>query len=245
MCNVLRSVLSVVIGASLSTACGADSSDGARTTSSAVVTTIGSAETTTTTTTTTGASRSAPTSTTVGTAVPSSGAGSDEEGGPHGGGCSADELSAQASPGPDVPDAVLQTRQAIVDAAVACDYGALAELAAAGDDPFTYSFGDGGDPAAHWRRLEVEETEQPPLRYLVELLRAPHGQREVEGQTVYAWPSAFLYEDWAEVPQADKDALSSLYGEEDFTFFERFGGYVGYRVGIAEDGEWLYFVAGD
>jgi hypothetical protein len=27
--------------------------------------------------------------------------------------------------------------------------------------------------------------------------------------------------------------------------FERFGSYTGYRIGIAADGDWLFFVAGD
>ena len=27
--------------------------------------------------------------------------------------------------------------------------------------------------------------------------------------------------------------------------FEELGGYLGYRVGIREDGTWLYFIAGD
>jgi hypothetical protein len=38
---------------------------------------------------------------------------------------------------------------------------------------------------------------------------------------------------------------AGLYTEADVEQWERFGGYTGYRVGIAADGEWLSFVAGD
>jgi len=47
------------------------------------------------------------------------------------------------------------------------------------------------------------------------------------------------------VPQADRDALATLYDDADFGDWELFGSYIGYRVGITEDGEWIYFVAGD
>lgn len=59
------------------------------------------------------------------------------------------------------------------------------------------------------------------------------------------WPSAFAYDEWAAAPEEDKDALRPLYTEENFEGFARFGGYIGYRVGITEQGEWIFFVAGD
>lgn len=42
-----------------------------------------------------------------------------------------------------------------------------------------------------------------------------------------------------------KERLLGLYGAQDLADFEAFGGYSGYRVGISEAGEWMYFVAGD
>jgi hypothetical protein len=47
------------------------------------------------------------------------------------------------------------------------------------------------------------------------------------------------------VPKADREALRPLYGDEDFAAFQEFGAYLGYRVGITEEGEWIFFVAGD
>ena len=48
--------------------------------------------------------------------------------------------------------------------------------------------------------------------------------------------------------EAEKQALRPLYGDLDFGFFEDFGGYLGYRVGITLDGnwaQWVYAISGD
>lgn len=160
--------------------------------------------------------------------------------------CSAAELDAELSEQPELPDAVAATRRRIAEAAVACDYEALERLTAEGDEPFTYSFGQSGDPAAFWQRREEGPGEKPgPLHFLVEVLDRPHGVIEHHGTVRYTWPSAFAYDSWAEVPEPEKRALEPLYDESDFEFFERFGGYVGYRVVILADGTWSVFVAGD
>lgn len=62
--------------------------------------------------------------------------------------CSASELDADLVEQPTMPEPVAQTRQRIAEAAVACDYEALESLAEEGDQPFTHSFGDAGDPAS-------------------------------------------------------------------------------------------------
>lgn len=84
-----------------------------------------------------------------------------------------------------------------------------------------------------------------PMRYLAVLLKRPYESREVGGATQYLWPAAFTYESWDAVPQEQKEALRPLYNEVNFSEFDRFGGYLGYRVGINDSGDWLFFVAGD
>ncbi|MBW3668215.1 MAG: hypothetical protein KY443_03285 [Actinobacteria bacterium] len=158
-------------------------------------------------------------------------------------GCSSDGLSATPEPQPGLPEQVAATRRAIVDAATRCDYARLAKLASTGQRAFTASFGGAHDVASYWR--QAEGTDQRPLRYLVGLLDAPHAERTVEEATQFVWPSAYAAERWADVPPAAREALRPLYDDEDFSTFERFGSYVGYRIGIARDGEWLFFVAGD
>lgn len=156
--------------------------------------------------------------------------------------CSAAGLDVELVDQPDLPELVAATRREIVEVATDCDFEVLADIAQQGGE-FTYSFGESGDPAEFWRRQEAAGRE--PLRFLVELLDRPHGVIEDHGVERYAWPAAFAYDDWGEVPQADREALKPLYDEEDFAGFETFGGYIGHRVVITEGGDWAAFVAGD
>ncbi len=144
---------------------------------------------------------------------------------------------------PELPEAVSATRMAIIEAARACDYDKLAQLARAGDSPFTYSFGGGGRPAAFWR--EAEAAGQAPLRMLVELLDGPAAIREAGGTTQYLWPAAYAFERWEDVPASAREDLRRMYGDDDLRRFEQFGSYVGHRVGITENGDWIFFVGGD
>jgi hypothetical protein len=68
--------------------------------------------------------------------------------------CSAAGLSATPEPQPGLPEPVAELRRAIVAAATACDFERLEELALAGDGSLTYSFGETGDAAGHWRSQE-------------------------------------------------------------------------------------------
>lgn len=157
--------------------------------------------------------------------------------------CSADGLSATPAAQPDLPPEVATTRRSIVDAATRCDYAGLAELASRGSRPFTATFGRADDLAAHWQRAEAAG--ERPLHALATLLDAPHARRAVGADAEFVWPSAFAAERWADVTPEAREALRPLYDDEDFAAFEKFGSYVGYRVAIAEGGEWIFFVAGD
>lgn len=67
---------------------------------------------------------------------------------------------------------------------------------------------------------------------------------EIAGGAVTRDRHTFLI-DWAEVPSEAGEALRPLYGDEDLQQFAWSGSYIGYRVGIADAGDWLYVVAGD
>jgi len=144
----------------------------------------------------------------------------------------------------DLPEPVAEMRLAIMEAAIDCNYERLADLALAGRDEFTYSFGGGGDPAGYWR--EAEDRGEPVLAFLVAVLdlswahKATHFETDVS-RTIYVWPAAF-----ADNPSdADWDEVNELYTEEEIASMKEFGGYVGYRVGMTTDGDWVFFVAGD
>jgi hypothetical protein len=143
-----------------------------------------------------------------------------------------------AGAGEALPSAVVQTREAIVEAAHAFDYDGLEALL----DPasFSYSFGESGDPIGYWRRLE-EVGEVPILGdFLPVVLSMGYAKKD----DIYVWPAAFAKKP-SQWTAADLGDMRILYTDEDIRGFEQAGGYLGYRVGIREDGTWLFFVAGD
>jgi hypothetical protein len=157
--------------------------------------------------------------------------------------CSAAQSAPDPVPQPDLPELVSEIRMQIIQAASACDYSRLAELALAGDSTFSFSFGGGEEPADFWRA--AEGSGEAPLRLLVELLDGPFGTRSVDGVTQYLWPSAYAYERWDDVPQVARDHVADVYDEETLARFEQFGSYLGHRVGITGTGDWVFYIAGD
>ncbi|HVM16458.1 MAG TPA: hypothetical protein VM290_02650 [Gaiellaceae bacterium] len=134
---------------------------------------------------------------------------------------------------PTLPEAVLETRAALLEAADAGDYDRLAELA--GPD-FNYSFGGPieGGPAAFWRA--EEERGSQPLAALAAILRLPYGL----AGGLYVWPFAHTA-DPATFTEYERELLERIPGGAPV----RPEGYLGWRAGITPDGEWQFFVAGD
>ena len=139
-----------------------------------------------------------------------------------------------------LPDRVAETRIAIAEAAIACDFTTLESLAS---PDLVTSFGGGGfENIPIWE----EEGTYPALALLVGLLDAPYAAQDYEGlPRHYYWPSAFAYDSWEEIPQADMEALLTVYTQEELDEAAAFGSYALWRIGITEDGEWRFFVAGD
>jgi hypothetical protein len=159
--------------------------------------------------------------------------------------CSAEVLGSELIGQPDLPAAVAELRTAVYEAARACDWEALRDLVA-GAGSFSYSFGESGDPVGAWQKMEILHYQ--PMRYIADMLQRPFGVVASDGLPIYTWPSAQAYGSWAEVPAAEREALRPLYDEADFSFFEQFGGYLGYRVGMTLDGDWaqwIYAISGD
>lgn len=192
-----------------------------------VMTDEGSSTTATTTPTTT-TTTAPPTTTSTTTAVAA---------------CSAGELPPEPVPRPDLPSPVDKLRRALIAAAVSCDYEALSARATSGGGPFTFSYGDSTDPAGFWRRAEAEG--ERPLWHLVQVLQLSSDivERSAPEADIHVWPSVAAKESdagWSEVADA------GLFTDAELDAMREGGsGYLGYRVGITAEGDWLFFVAGD
>ena len=142
-------------------------------------------------------------------------------------------------PEQELPAEVADVRQRIFDAAVACDYDTLEQIALEKGAGFTFSYGGGDSAAAHWRELEDSGAEEP-MRVLATILTLPFTRNESGS---YAWPTAYN-----ESPtDADWQALvdAGLYSQEQIDSMKAGGMYLGYRTAITPDGDWQFFVAGD
>ena len=158
--------------------------------------------------------------------------------------CSAGAQPARVEAQPELPEEVKAIRARIVEAASQCDYDELSRLAVEGGGRFTHSFGAEGDPGAFWRSEEREG--RRVLFTLVELLELPFGRRGVEGGAgPVVWPAAYAFDSWAAVPATERAQLQSIYGPEELAQFEAAGAYLGHRVGITPEGDWIFYVAGD
>ncbi len=146
-----------------------------------------------------------------------------------------------------LPEDVADTRSSIIAAATSCYIDELGRLAGVGANPrqeteLVTSFGGGGFVDL----LDRESDGQEPLALLVRLLALPYGSQEYEGlPTYYYWPRAFVYDSWDQIPEEDLVDLQTIYTQQEIDDIAAFGSYAGWRVGISEEGDWRFFVAGD
>jgi hypothetical protein len=155
--------------------------------------------------------------------------------------CSTEGWEAELAPQPGLPEPVAATRRALFEAAMSCDFAGIAAVSDAADLPVQTSHGGSG-PEYIW---QGEAGGIPLMRTLVEHFNLSYAASEDS----YLWPSAMQYltSPYGDgLSDEDYQALLELYTvealEESFEFFD---GFVGYRIVIAADGQWLFFIAGD
>jgi hypothetical protein len=141
---------------------------------------------------------------------------------------------AQPDPLDSLPAEVLATREALLVAARAGDLDAFGALIPT-ETMFSSNFGGETDHLAYYRSLEIDI-----LAEVVALLEGPFA---VEGDIV-VWPDIFLRVPFAFGPDERAD-LVARYGADRLAEWEAAGDYLGWRLGITTDGEWLFLVAGD
>jgi len=146
---------------------------------------------------------------------------------------------ANGDPSFDLTEPVAQKLTEVAEMAAGCNATGLAALAS-DDIVTTYGPDSGPQDIASW------QPDDERFGIIAELFNMTHGVTETEdGSRLYLWPAAFAYETWEEIPDAAMDELLRIYTQEELDQISLLGSYGGWRIGITESGEWIFFVAGD
>jgi hypothetical protein len=132
-----------------------------------------------------------------------------------------------------LPPAVAETHAALLAAAQSGDYEQLRPLV---PDELSHTFGvpSEGGPIEYWQEVEAESGESP-IEILARVLELPY----TLSSGTYVWPFAFdKTED--ELSDYERELLGDL-----AAYSGAGSGYLGWRAGIAPDGTWQFFIAGD
>lgn len=155
------------------------------------------------------------------------------------GSCSALGLPSPPIAQAELPESVVSTRGAIVEAATTCDFDGLEQLAG---PQFQYSFGDASADLSRWWQ-QSDQQNFDTLAVIVRTLDLPFGvSLAPNGVTSYVWPAVAAIENPTD---ADWQAIAPVYNEEEIEFYKNFGGFVGLRIFISEDGIWTTAIAGE
>jgi hypothetical protein len=132
-----------------------------------------------------------------------------------------------------------------MEAARSGDIERLRPLMEAQPEPPSVSFGDPGDPIEYLKALAGDAEGREILAILLEVLEAGFA-RVGEGtpEEIYVWPYFAQYPLEALSPEQNVE-LFTLLTAADLEDMRAYGAYTFFRVGIATDGRWLFFVAGD
>jgi len=145
----------------------------------------------------------------------------------------------------DLPPAVARTRERILAAARS---GELTKLFAVMKEAPTipvFSFSEDKDPVAFWKANYPDSEGVEALSILVNILET--GFVHVDAgtpQEIYLWPYFARIPLKALTAQQRVELFRIITGA-DYKDMVEFGAYSFYRLGIAPDGTWQFYVAGD
>ncbi|MFD1329418.1 hypothetical protein [Mycoplana ramosa] len=144
------------------------------------------------------------------------------------------------------PQPVRRMRELIVEAAASGDIERLRPLLGKGATQTQVSVADGDeDPVITLKGLSGDPDGIEILAILLDVLAT--GFVKVDAGTpneMYVWPY-FTAKSLDNLSPPEKVELLRIVTAGDFADMQEFGSYNFYRVGIAPDGQWKFFVAGD
>ncbi len=141
-----------------------------------------------------------------------------------------------------LPAEVNRTRQAILAAAMSGDIDSMRVPIEMNEIPPIVAREKVADPIAYWKTLSGDGEGREILAILVKLLRTGFVEKHAgTGDALYVWPY------FAEIPTdaltpAQEVELLTLVSPSQFKAMKASGRYDHYRIGIAHDGTWHYFI---
>jgi hypothetical protein len=144
-----------------------------------------------------------------------------------------------------LPLPVARTRARILEAARSGELEKLAALMQSGEIMPIFTFGDEKNPLIYWRANYPDSGGVEVLAILINILEAGFVRID-EGtpQEKYVWPY-FAFTPLKSLTPQQKVALFRIVTGADYKEMNEFGAYIFYRLGIAPDGTWHFFVSGD
>lgn len=145
-----------------------------------------------------------------------------------------------------LPEPVRRMRELILEAAKTGDIEKLRPLIGSGDDATQLSLADvEGDSIDFLRSLSGDTEGQEILAILEEVLTSGYVHLDAgTPQELYAWPYFFAMP-LEKLTPPQRVELFKIVTAGDYEDMKSFGTYTFYRVAIAPDGHWIFFVAGE
>lgn len=144
-----------------------------------------------------------------------------------------------------LPSAVQRTRQRILDAARSGDPEALRPLIESFEEPPMVQFDGQTDAIRDLVAASGDPEGREILAILIEILQAGFVHLDPGTRNeVYVWPY-FAHMALDNLSPEQMVELFTIVTAYDLEEMRNFGAYNFYRAGIAPDGQWVYFVAGD
>jgi hypothetical protein len=144
-----------------------------------------------------------------------------------------------------LPVPVARMRERILQAARSGDLEKLVLVMQSNETLPVFSFGNEKDPIAFWKSNFPDSDGVEILATLIQILETAfvHVARGTP-QDMYVWPY-FAQTPLKDLSREQKVELFRIVTGADYKEMTAFGAYSFYRVGIAPDGVWHYFVAGE
>lgn len=144
-----------------------------------------------------------------------------------------------------LPAPVAAKRARLLEAARSGDLEKLVAVMQSNETAPIFTFGEEKNPLAYWRSNYPDSAGMEVLAILTDILEAGfvHIDKGTP-QEMYVWPY-FAFTPLKSLTPQQKVELFRIVTGSDYKEMNEFGAYIFYRLGIAPDGTWHFFVAGD